>query len=104
MNFPRPKKYDGFIFSSGIVCTAFLKSISDPSAERSSPGRIKKKPLTNQGLNLLDGTEDRNRTGTPGGHRFLRPTCLPIPPLRHELDDYIDQNLFVKSLSAAEVF
>ena len=42
----------------------------------------KKKPPTNRGLFLLYGTEGRNRTGTLEEHRFLRPTCLPIPPLR----------------------
>ena len=59
----------------------------------------KEKAPKNQGLNLSNGTEGRNRTGTPGGHRFLRPTCLPIPPLRHELDDYIVPRQFVKPLS-----
>ena len=33
----------------------------------------------------VNGTEGRNRTGTGKAHRFLRPTCLPIPPLRQEV-------------------
>jgi hypothetical protein len=37
--------------------------------------------------------EGRNRTGTLKEHRFLRPTCLPIPPLRQRGLPYRDSPL-----------
>ena len=45
---------------------------------------LKIRPETNEEFRpyLSFGTEGRNRTGTARSHRFLRPTCLPIPPLR----------------------
>jgi hypothetical protein len=44
------------------------------------------------------GTEGRNRTGTPKGHRFLRPTCLPIPPLRQSGVIIVREAVTVKPL------